>query len=97
MYRPCRRSHSHRLVYLYWPRVILMGGLLMLLSLTKLSFSLLGFSFDDLFLLRRMLSMRLHQLSFSCLPLMKLSLSVHVRLAHRWTMGLLEGLRDSRQ
>ena len=67
------------------PRVILVRRLLVLLPFTKLSFSLLRFYLDPLFLLGCIL----HNLPLNVLAISKLPLAVRVRLIRRWAVWRL--------
>ena len=89
-----RRGHCNRLMNLDGRRVILVRRLLLLLSLTKIPFSLLCLYLGPLFLLGRIL----HNLSFPVLALSHLALAIWVRLICCWAvllLLLLQRLRDA--
>jgi hypothetical protein len=86
-----RRGHCNGLVDLNGRRVVLVGRLLVLLSLTKLPFSLLCFYLNPLFLLGCIL----HDLSFPVFALSHLPLAIWVRLIRCWAVLMLQGLRDA--
>jgi hypothetical protein len=77
--------------------MVLVGGLLVLLSLTHLAIPLLCFSFQCfiLLLLGSMLlsRVRLHQLPLPVLSLAEISFSSHIRLVRDLHLRLLERLR----
>jgi hypothetical protein len=84
-------------MYLDGRRVILVGHLFLLLSLSSIALSLFCLPLHELVLLRSVLlsSMRFHHLALPSLTLAKLPLAIHVCLAQRGARWWLQSLRET--